>query len=64
MRSQVNPIRSIAPGAKFSTNTSASRISFSKISLPSGVLVFTSSDLLLLLSIVKYSASKSAMSRS
>jgi hypothetical protein len=34
-------------------------LSFSTISLPSGVLVFTSSDLLLLLSCVKYSASKS-----
>ena len=64
MCSQVNPILSNAPGAKFSTNTSASRISFSRIALPSGVLVSSSSDLLLLLSIVKYSASKLGMSRS
>src|SRR6266446_4562925 len=64
MRSQVKPIRSIAPGAKFSTSTSASRISFSIIALPSGVLVFSVSDFLLLLSVMKYSASKSGTSRS
>ena len=56
-------MRSMAPGAKFSTSTSASRISFSITSLPSGVLVSSSSDRLLLLSIVKYSASRSGMSR-
>jgi hypothetical protein len=59
----VKPIRSIAPGAKFSTSTSASRISFSMIALPSGVLVFSVSDFLLLLSVMKYSASKSGTSR-
>src|SRR6266446_1210884 len=63
MCSQVKPIRSIAPGAKFSTSTSASRISFSIIALPSGVLVFSVSDFLLLLRVMKYSASKSGMSR-
>src|SRR5437867_116580 len=42
MCSQVNPILSNAPGAKFSTNTSASRISFSRIALPSGVFVSSS----------------------
>ena len=57
-------MRSIAPGAKFSTSTSASRISFSMTSLPSGVLVLIASDRLLLLSIVKYRASTSGMSRS
>src|SRR6266850_692735 len=60
---QEKPILSIAPGPKFSTNTSAFRISFSRISLPSGVLVFSARDLLLLLSWVKYSASTSGMSR-
>ena len=53
IRSQVKPIRSIAPGAKFSTRTSASRMSHSRIALPSGVLVFNDRERLLLLSIVK-----------
>jgi hypothetical protein len=59
----VKPIRSIAAGAKFSTSTSASRISLSIIALPSGALVFRVSDFLLLLSVIKYNASKSGMSR-
>ena len=37
-------MRSMAPGAKFSTSTSASRISFSMTSLPSGVLVLIASE--------------------
>ena len=57
-------MRSMAPGAKFSTRTSASRISFSRTALPSAVLVLMASERLLLLSIVKYSASRSGMSRS
>ena len=64
MRSHEKPMRSSAPGAKFSTSTSDSLISFSSTSLPSGVLVSSVSDFLLLLSIVKYSASTPGMSRS
>ena len=56
-------MRSSAPGPKFSTSTSDSRISFSSTSLPSGFLVSSVSEFLLLLSIVKYSASASGMSR-
>ncbi len=63
MRSQVKPMRSSAPGPKFSTITSDSLISFSSTALPSGFLVSSVSERLLLLSIVKYSASASGMSR-
>jgi len=61
--SQDSPMRSIAPGAKFSTETSASRISFSITSRPSGDFVLIASERLLLFSMVKYSASTSGMSR-
>lgn len=64
MRSQVNPIRSTAPGPKFSTMTSERRISSVRISLPRSVLVLRVMDRLLQLSIVKYSESTSGMSRS
>ncbi len=57
MCSQVKPMRSSAPGPKFSTITSESLISFSSTSLPSGFLVSSVSERLLLLSMVKYSAS-------
>ena len=53
MRSQVKPMRSSAPGPKFSTITSETRISFSSTSLPSGVLVSSVSERLLELSMVK-----------
>src|ERR1700732_3439762 len=56
-------MRSSAPGPKFSTITSDSLISFSSTSLPFGFFVSSVSDFLLLLSIVKYSASTSGMSR-
>ena len=64
MYSQVKPMRSSAPGPKFSTITSDSLISFSSTALPSGFLVSSVSERLLLLSIVKYSASASGTSRS
>ncbi len=64
MRSQVKPMRSSAPGPKFSTITSETLISFSSTSLPSAVLVSSVSERLLPLSWVKYSASTSGMSRS
>ena len=51
--SQGNPIRSIAPGAKFSTKTSQALISFSRICLPASLLVSMVIDRLLALSIVK-----------
>lgn len=54
----------MAPGAKFSTRMSDSRISFSMTSLPSGVLVLIASERLLELSMVKYRASMSGMSLS
>src|SRR5258708_18435247 len=57
------PIRSSAPGPKFSTITSDSLISFSSTSLPSGFFVSSVSEFLLLLSIVKYSASTSGLWR-
>lgn len=53
MRSQVNPIRSTAPGPKFSTMTSERRISSVRISLPRSVLVLRVMLRLLQLSIVK-----------
>ncbi len=56
-------MRSSAPGPKFSTITSETLISFSRISLPSLVLVSSVSERLLLLSWVKYSASTFGMSR-
>ena len=64
MYSQVKPMRSSAPGPKFSTITSDSLISFSSTALPSAFLVSSVSERLLLLSMVKYSASASGMSRS
>ena len=57
-------MRSIAPGAKFSTSTSEVRISCSITASPSGVLASIASERLLLLSIVKYRASTSGRSRS
>ena len=59
MYSQVKPMRSSAPGPKFSTMTSDSLIIFSSTALPSGFLVSRVSERLLLLSMVKYSASAS-----
>ena len=53
MRAQEKPIRSSAPGPKFSTMTSDCLISFSRTSLPSGVLVSSVSERLLEFSIVK-----------
>ncbi len=53
MCSQVKPMRSSAPGAKFSTSTSDSRISRSSTSLPLAVLVSRVSDFLLEFSMVK-----------
>jgi len=46
MRSQLNPILSIAPGRKFSTQHIGLAISFSRIPFPSAVLVSNSNDLL------------------
>ena len=57
-------MRSRAPGPKFSTRTSLSLISFSRMALPSGFLVSRDRPRLLLLSMVKYNASTSGMSRS
>ena len=51
--SQENPMRSSAPGPKFSTMTSDSSISFVNTSLPCGVLVSSVRERLLLLSMVK-----------
>ncbi len=53
MRSQPSPMRSIAPGAKFSTSTSQWRISDSSTCLPLGVLASSVTERLLWLSIVK-----------
>ena len=53
MRSQVNPMRSRAPGAKFSTSTSHSSMRRVKIALPLSVLVFSVMLRLLWFSIVK-----------
>lgn len=53
MRSQVKPIRSTAPGPKFSTMTSERRISSVRSSLPRSVFVLRVMLRLLQLSIVK-----------
>ena len=53
MCSQVKPMRSSAPGAKFSTSTSQVLISLSTTALPFGSLVLTVIERLLWLSIVK-----------
>jgi hypothetical protein len=53
MRSQEKPMRSTAPGPKFSTSTSLRRISSVSSSLPRGVLVLRVMLRLLQLSIVK-----------
>ena len=63
-RSQVKPMRSSAPGAKFSTMTSHLAISASSSVLPWGFLLSMVMDRLLLFSMVKYSESTSGMSRS
>ena len=64
MRSQVKPMRSSAPGAKFSTSTSQVLISRSSTSLPLGSLVLTVIERLLWFSMVKYRLSTPGMSRS
>ncbi len=53
MRSQVKPMRSSAPGAKFSTITSQASISLVKISLPFSDLVLRVRLRLLPFSMVK-----------
>ena len=53
MCSQVKPMRSSAPGAKFSTSTSHALISRSTTSLPFGSLVSSVIERLLWFSIVK-----------
>ena len=53
MRSQLMPMRSSAPGAKFSTSTSQCLISDSSTCLPLAVLVSSVIERLLWLSIVK-----------
>ena len=53
MCSQVSPMRSSAPGAKFSTSTSQCLIRRSRISLPLGCLESIVIERLLPLSIVK-----------
>ena len=63
MRSHEKPMRSKAPGPKFSTITSDTLINFSNTSLPSAVLVSKVNERLLPLSIVKYKASASGISR-
>src|SRR5262245_58330078 len=64
MRSQGKPIRSIAPGAKFSTRMSERLISSVKISLPRSDLVLSVTLRLLQFNIVKYRLSTSGRSRS
>src|SRR5215470_387639 len=64
MCSQVSPMRSSAPGAKFSTSTSQCLTSFSRTSLPFGFFASTVIERLLWLSIVKYRLSTFGMSRS
>src|ERR1700704_193999 len=64
MRSQVKPMRSSAPGAKFSTSTSHLRTSASISSLPCGCLASIVIERLLWFSIVKYRLSTPGMSRS
>src|SRR3954470_16686720 len=63
-RSQEKPMRSSAPGAKFSTSTSHSLIRRVRISLPFGSLVLIVMDRLLWFSIVKYRLSTPSTSRS
>src|ERR1700728_1961572 len=62
MRSQVKPMRSSAPGAKFSTSTSQCRISRSSTALPRGFLVSRVIERLLWFSMVKYRLSAFGMS--
>src|SRR6516162_4133870 len=64
MRSQEKPMRSSAPGAKFSTSTSQCLTSRSSTALPSGFLVSSVIERLLPFSIVKYRLSTPSMSRS
>src|SRR3546814_4548237 len=61
IRSQVKPMRSRAPGAKFSTSTSHSLINVSKTCLPLGFFVSSVIERLLWLSIVKYRLSASGI---
>ena len=60
---QVMPMRSSAPGAKFSTITSQVLISRSSTSLPLGSLVLMVMERLLWFSMVKYRLSTPGMSR-
>ena len=64
MCSQVMPMRSSAPGAKFSTSTSQLLIRRSSTAMPPFFLVLTVIERLLWLSIVKYRLSTPGMSRS
>src|SRR5215470_14917282 len=64
MCSQVSPMRSSAPGAKFSTSTSQLSINRSRMALPFGCLESMVIDRLLWLSIVKYRLSAFGTSRS
>src|SRR5215468_8325944 len=64
MCSQVSPMRSSAPGAKFSTSTSQLFTRRSRISLPLGCLESIVIDRLLWLSMVKYRLSALGTSRS
>src|SRR6202165_2227478 len=64
MRSQVNPMRSSTPGAKFSTSTSQLFTSRSSTSLPLWFLVSSVIERLLWLSMVKYRLSAFGTSRS
>src|SRR5277367_7183394 len=64
IRSQVNPMRSSAPGAKFSTSTSQCLTNFSSTCLPCSLLVSSVTERLLWLSMVKYRLSASGTSRS
>src|SRR5260221_3226414 len=63
MCSQVSPMRSSAPGAKFSTSTSQYLIRRSRISLPLGCLLSIVIERLLPLSMVKYRLSAPFTSR-
>src|SRR5215468_1305403 len=64
MRSQLKPMRSSAPGAKFSTSTSQCFTRRSSTALPSGFLVSSVIERLLWFSMVKYRLSTPSMSRS
>src|SRR6202521_1311318 len=64
MRSQVNPMRSSTPGAKFSTSTSQLFTSRSSTCLPFWLLVSSVIERLLWLSMVKYRLSAVGTSRS